>query len=103
MPTAGTGKTLSIICSVLQWLLDHHNAAAIAPALPNGAAGPGGDDNEPDWLRDFTPLPPVRESTKKKANPPTLRKPVVLQKPDGFGEEDGDDDKREFLLVGYRY
>ena len=103
MSTAGTDKTLSIICSALQWPLDHRDAAATALALPNGATGPGGDDDEPGWLWDFTPLPPVRESTKKKANPPTLRKPVVLQKPDGFGEEDGDDDKREFLLVGYRY
>ena len=101
MPTAGTGKTLSIICSALQWLLDHRDAAATAPALPSGAAGPGGDDDEPDWLRDFTPLPPVKESTKKKSKPPALRKTVVSRKPDGFGEEDGGDDEREFLLEEY--
>jgi chromosome transmission fidelity protein 1 len=101
MPTAGTGKTLSIICSALQWLLDHRDAAATAPALPSGAAGPGGDDDEPDWLRDFTPLPPVKESTKKMAKPPALRKPVVSRKPDRFGEVDGGDDEREFLLEEY--
>jgi chromosome transmission fidelity protein 1 len=52
-------------------------------------------------LRDFTPLPPVKESTKKMAKPPALRKPVVSQKPDRFGEVDGGDDEREFLLEEY--
>lgn len=102
MPTAGTGKTLSIICSALQWLLDHREAAATAaPAHPSGASGSGGEDDEPDWLRDFTPLPPVKESTKKKAKPPALRKTMVSRKPDGFGEEDGGDDEGEFLLEEY--
>ncbi|RCV15701.1 hypothetical protein SETIT_3G078400v2 [Setaria italica] len=70
----GTGKTLSIICSALQWLLDRRDAAATAPAHPSGGAGPGEDDDEPDWMRDFTPLPPEKESTKKKPKPPAIRK-----------------------------
>lgn len=101
MPTAGTGKTLSIICSALQWLLDHREASATALAHPSGASGSGADDDEPDWLRDFTPLPPVKESTKKKAKPPAMRKTVVSRKPDGFWEEDGGDDEGEFLLEEY--
>ncbi|WVZ97068.1 hypothetical protein U9M48_042630 [Paspalum notatum var. saurae] len=96
----GTGKTLSIICSALQWLLDHRDAAAKAPAHPSGAAGPGDDDDEPDWLRDFTPLPPVKDITKKKTKPLGRRKPPASRKPDGFKEEDGGDDE-EFLLDEY--
>ncbi|XP_008649467.1 ATP-dependent DNA helicase DDX11 isoform X2 [Zea mays] len=100
----GTGKTLSIICSALQWLLDHREAAVVAAtalAHPSGASGSGGDDDEPDWLRDFKPAAAVKESTKKKAKPPAMRKTLVSRKPDGFGEEDGGDDEGEFLLEEY--
>lgn len=86
----GTGKTLSIICSALQWLLDHREAAVVAAtalAHPSGASGSGGDDDEPDWLRDFKPAAAVKESTKKKAKPPAMRKTLVSRKPDGFGED----------------
>ncbi|RLN28385.1 putative ATP-dependent RNA helicase DDX11 [Panicum miliaceum] len=96
----GTGKTLSIICSALQWLLDRRDAAATAPAHPGGGAGPGEDDDEPDWMRDFTPLPPEKEvaKKKKKAKPPAMRKTAGSGKPDGFGEQSAGDDDGEFLL-----
>lgn len=73
----------------------------MALAHPSGASGSGGDDDEPDWLRDFKPAAAVKESTKKKAKPPAMRKTVVSRKPDGFGEEDGGDDEGEFLLEEY--
>ncbi|CAN6358113.1 unnamed protein product [Urochloa humidicola] len=97
----GTGKTLSIICSALQWLLDRRDAAAAAPAHPSGSSGAGEDEDEPDWMRDFTPLPPEKESTKKKPKPPSMRKTAGSRRPDGFGEEGAGDDEGEFLLEDY--
>ncbi|TVT97376.1 hypothetical protein EJB05_57375, partial [Eragrostis curvula] len=97
-----TGKTLSIICSALQWLVDHRAAAADpARAHPTGADGPGEDD-EPDWMRDFRPLPllPEKESRKKK-KPPAAKKTAGSVKLDGIGEECGDGDEAEFLLEDY--
>ncbi|BAH93008.1 Os05g0219800, partial [Oryza sativa Japonica Group] len=66
----GTGKTLSIICSALQWLVDHRDAAARGSTTAAAAGGGGeGDGDEPDWMRDFTPLPPEKP-TAKKGRPP---------------------------------
>ncbi|XP_040380068.1 ATP-dependent DNA helicase DDX11 isoform X2 [Oryza brachyantha] len=100
----GTGKTLSIICSALQWLVDHRDAAAAARGSTTAAAaGDGvGDDDDPDWMREFTPLPPEKPSTKK-AKPPAVargkapRKAAGPEKSEGFGE--GEDE--EFLLEEY--
>ncbi|XP_030526173.1 ATP-dependent DNA helicase DDX11 [Rhodamnia argentea] len=54
----GTGKTLSIICSALQWLVDRKEQQKIKVTVgsdSNGAqsvSNPGSDD-EPDWMRNF--------------------------------------------------
>ncbi|RLN00731.1 putative ATP-dependent RNA helicase DDX11 [Panicum miliaceum] len=74
-----------------------------APAHPGGVAGPGEDEDEPDWMRDFTPLPPEKEvakkkKKKKKTKPPAMGKTAVSGKPDGFGEQGAGDDDAEFLL-----
>ena len=49
---AGTGKTMSMICSSLQWLLDHREKLKCEtekpPALP--APGQGDEDDLPDWI-----------------------------------------------------
>ncbi|KAM0903364.1 hypothetical protein ACQ4PT_018618 [Festuca glaucescens] len=102
---ARTGKTLSIICSALQWLLDHRDAAAGGhPDWADGstAAASGGEDEEPDWMRDFTPLLPKKESTKKTKPHPARRheprKAAGAEKSEGAGEDDGED---EFLLDEY--
>ncbi|GJN35759.1 hypothetical protein PR202_gb24563 [Eleusine coracana subsp. coracana] len=97
----GTGKTLSIICSALQWLVDHRAAAADpARAQPRGADGPGEDD-EPDWMRDFTPLSQLPEKETRKKKPPAARKTAGSAKSDGIGEECVDGDEGEFLLEEY--
>jgi chromosome transmission fidelity protein 1 len=52
-------------------------------------------------MRDFTPLPPEKEGTKKKTKPPAMRKAAGSGKPDGIGEESARDDDGEFLLEEY--
>ncbi|XBJ16013.1 hypothetical protein VPH35_007747 [Triticum aestivum] len=59
----GTEKTPSIICSALQWLLNHRDAASRGHSERANGSAPaavGGEEEEPDWMRDFTlqPLPP---------------------------------------------
>uniref|UniRef100_A0A452Y6X8 Helicase ATP-binding domain-containing protein n=1 Tax=Aegilops tauschii subsp. strangulata TaxID=200361 RepID=A0A452Y6X8_AEGTS len=103
----GTGKTLSIICSALQWLLDHRDAASLGhPERANGSApaAVGGEDDEPDWMRDFTlqPLPPKKDIRKKSETHPSRRhgtkKVGGSEKSEGIREND---DEEEFLLDEY--
>ncbi|GBG69495.1 hypothetical protein CBR_g4188 [Chara braunii] len=62
----GTGKTLSLICSSLQWLCDQHESTLSLSATSDrdaarGISSAGGVvdaatpsiDEEPDWMRDF--------------------------------------------------
>lgn len=52
----GTGKTMSVICSALQWVLDRRRQqeeAASAGVVSGKDQASGADDDEPDWMRDF--------------------------------------------------
>ncbi|KAH9300391.1 hypothetical protein KI387_011974 [Taxus chinensis] len=46
----GTGKTLSLICSALQWLVDQNSPSGLKHS--NGQLSADNGD-EPDWMRDF--------------------------------------------------
>ncbi|KZV26091.1 hypothetical protein F511_06017, partial [Dorcoceras hygrometricum] len=65
----GTGKTLSIICSSLQWLVDRKNLLdSECNKMEELGDGADVDNDEPDWMRSFVPNkevnPPERDNRK---------------------------------------
>ncbi|KAL5538021.1 hypothetical protein UlMin_045348 [Ulmus minor] len=53
----GTGKTLSIICSALQWVIDRRQQQKSEKRIESDGncarSGEFGSDDEPDWMRNF--------------------------------------------------
>ncbi|KAG8379953.1 hypothetical protein BUALT_Bualt07G0143200 [Buddleja alternifolia] len=49
----GTGKTLSMICSALQWLVDRKNLDGLKNNENGKLSEDNEDDDEPDWLKNF--------------------------------------------------
>lgn len=67
----GTGKTLSIICSALQWLVDRKQGKQDFKKVSNDVIqdGKSTSDDEPDWMRNFVlnkESEPPQDNTKKK-------------------------------------
>lgn len=52
MIVTGTGKTLSIICSAVQWLVDRKEKE-ISENTADSSNNPLGSDDEPDWMKNF--------------------------------------------------
>ncbi|CAH2068022.1 unnamed protein product, partial [Thlaspi arvense] len=50
----GTGKSLSIICSALQWLIDRKEKAKAGVTESEKVDCEGFSYDEPDWMRDFS-------------------------------------------------
>ncbi|KAJ4818356.1 ATP-dependent DNA helicase chl1 [Rhynchospora pubera] len=95
----GTGKTLSIICSALQWLIDRRNQPTKQNHVRCSNKKESSED-EPDWMRYFTvPLPvPEKRTPKSKPKIPKKKIPKMLDK---IEEETGEEEDREFLLEDY--
>ncbi|XP_024969556.1 ATP-dependent DNA helicase DDX11 isoform X1 [Cynara cardunculus var. scolymus] len=104
----GTGKTLSIICSALQWLVDrkqrrNDDSSVSVDTQQNGTTGDrSGPDDDPDWMRNILGNKEV-EGPKKKVK---LKKRYGFKskKRDKTGIEEGDGEKlddKEFLVEEY--
>ncbi|KAI5073385.1 hypothetical protein GOP47_0011398 [Adiantum capillus-veneris] len=68
----GTGKTLSLICSVLQWLQDQQQSAE-DQCRRQGVSSVGLSNDEPDWMRDFAPVTDRKIPIKHEAKGSTAR------------------------------
>ncbi|CAL9241416.1 unnamed protein product [Arabidopsis halleri] len=97
----GTGKSLSIICSALQWLIDRKEKRNSESHKVDG----NDDEDEPDWMRTFTPNEEDRATDDNKTikSPFPLRKerlPQVFSNPTEGDEADLND--QDFLLEEYQ-
>ncbi|KAJ6308875.1 hypothetical protein OIU76_018461 [Salix suchowensis] len=83
----GTGKTLSIICSTLQWVFDRRqqDKSKVQVQSPRHSTDDAhiGSDDEPDWLRNFVPIKDNLTQEKK------------INKKLGFGECDRRRNRKE--------
>ncbi|KAJ6394543.1 hypothetical protein OIU77_023694 [Salix suchowensis] len=83
----GTGKTLSIICSTLQWVFDRRqqDKSKVQVQSPHHSTDDAhiGSDDEPDWLRNFVPIKDNLTQEKK------------INKKLGFGECDRRRNRKE--------
>ncbi|PIN05902.1 Helicase of the DEAD superfamily [Handroanthus impetiginosus] len=86
----GTGKTLSIICSALQWLVDRKKLENME-SNGNQKLGEGNeDDDEPDWMRNFVPKEPDLSE----------RKTVIRKKKIGFRSKEKEEIIRDLFSHG---
>ncbi|CAL5210710.1 unnamed protein product [Lathyrus oleraceus] len=108
----GTGKTMSVICSALQWVLDRRRQEEEekAAGFVNGKSQ--GSDDEPDWLRDFVVKSNDKQFKEEKRKNKKEKFMTVLGKSDNDVKRsnNGDskkkidgvgDNEEEFLLEEY--
>ncbi|KAJ9568323.1 hypothetical protein OSB04_004289 [Centaurea solstitialis] len=62
----GTGKTLSIICSALQWLIDRKQRLNDESSVDIQRNETNGDDSDPDWMKSILGNKEVEKIPKRK-------------------------------------
>ncbi|KAK7381645.1 hypothetical protein VNO80_00191 [Phaseolus coccineus] len=89
----GTGKTMSVICSALQWVLDRRlQQEAVCDENPGDGGGGGvGSDDEPDWMRGFV-VNKVENNKKKEKGGSVWGKPHNSKK--------STDIRKDFMVMG---
>ncbi|KAG2301694.1 hypothetical protein Bca52824_030345 [Brassica carinata] len=107
----GTGKSLSIICSALQWLIDrkeklNHSGSSVKVDEDEE------DEAEPDWIRNFTVNDDDKTTRKNTKSPFRLKEKrdfdarkeeeeVYLRKHEAGGGDDDEANEQEFVLEEY--
>ncbi|KAG6545059.1 hypothetical protein Mapa_013754 [Marchantia paleacea] len=67
----GTGKTLSLICSTLQWLIDQHEGSS--DLAGDVAKACNSVEEEPDWMSNFEAKKEEEEKKRREARKRTLK------------------------------
>lgn len=111
----GTGKTLSIICSALQWIVDQKSKSSPNPkaAGKDSRDQSATDDDEPDWMRNFSRAETTKKMKKlgfglgscnKKCSDGNCANPVTKESRKRVERKrnvEGVDDDEEFLVEEY--
>ncbi|KAL8043182.1 hypothetical protein ABFX02_09G102100 [Erythranthe guttata] len=95
----GTGKTLSMICSALQWLVDRKKLEGLENL---GECNDNVDNDEPDWMRNFVPnKEPERKNLihKKKIESRSKEKGDVVRDLHSLGVKEKKSDDGEAINV----
>ncbi|CAI9753805.1 unnamed protein product [Fraxinus pennsylvanica] len=101
----GTGKTLSIICSALQWLVDKKRQESIKGSLGlnlkenlgNESCLDNDTDNEPDWMRNFVPN---KESDKREKKKTKEKKKIGVRSKDTCSRKEKEETTRDLSNRG---
>lgn len=94
MGFSGTGKTLSIICSALQWVVDRKKQNKL------NSGNKGLSDDEPDWMRDFTVKKENPIQGKKKIGVKLKKFVEAKRRTGGVGDLFGNESEIERLEKG---
>lgn len=106
---SGTGKSLSIICSALQWLVDRKQKKVNSGSSSDDKVVVDGgeeDESEPDWIRNFTVVNDDKETIRNNRKHAKEKRPfqggeVSVRKHEAASGGDDEVNEQEFCLEEY--